>query len=68
MLIEWIDEWMNEQMIKQNIIIQMSGIITFPFYSLGFDLLQLLQTFYYKHFKSFLALCGVGNINQWTYK
>ena len=55
---------MNEQMIKQNIIIQMSGIITFPFYSLGFDLLQLLQTFYYKHFKSFLALCGVGNINQ----
>lgn len=56
---------MNEQMIKQNIIIQMSGIITFPFYSLGFDLLQLLHTFYYKHnFKSFLALCGVGNINQ----
>ena len=40
---------MNEQMIKQNIIIQMSGIIPFPFYSLGFDLLQLLHTFYYKH-------------------
>ena len=56
---------MNEQMIKQTIIIQMSGIITFPFYSLGFDLLQLLHTFYYKHnFKAFWHYVGVGNINQ----